>query len=317
MEVQNSAGRGRPRKWCEECRRRVRRLNTPSRVGRVCEMCGSVYSATYEDQLTCSRKCGVELRRQVTKSFPQVPVAPVVLWLSCVECDNQFVKSSRGRPRLTCSHECTLSRNRRRGRDRWREQNNSLPDRPEIGSAVECAECGNTFAATGRRYRYCSTACMGKAGHRSARHRRRVLAASANSAGSISLVRTPTRDVRDTCAECGQRLSGRQRLWCSATCRDRAYYRTRDHVERVAATAARVGGVVLAADHFTLRQLAERDNWRCHICHRRVSQQSASIDHLIPISDGGQHTLVNVALAHAKCNSNRREVGPAQLRLIA
>lgn len=36
------------------------------RMGRVCEVCGSDYNASYADQRTCSRTCGEALRRHVT-----------------------------------------------------------------------------------------------------------------------------------------------------------------------------------------------------------------------------------------------------------
>ena len=42
---------------------------------------------------------------------------------------------------------------------------------------------------------------------------------------------------------------------------------------------------------------------------------AASIDHLIPISAGGGYTWANVAIAHKRCNSQRRTGGKAQLRL--
>lgn len=64
--------------------------------------------------------------------------------------------------------------------------------------------------------------------------------------------------------------------------------------------------------------IAERDGWICHICHTKVTRETWSLDHLIPISKGGQHTPENVALAHMVCNA-RRGVGnyiPAQLRLF-
>jgi 5-methylcytosine-specific restriction endonuclease McrA len=42
-----------------------------------------------------------------------------------------------------------------------------------------------------------------------------------------------------------------------------------------------------------------------------------TLDHLIPLSKGGNHTSDNLALAHGRCNS-RRGAGriPAQLRLL-
>jgi hypothetical protein len=61
----------------------------------------------------------------------------------------------------------------------------------------------------------------------------------------------------------------------------------------------------------------ERDEGICHICYRKVSKKSFSIDHLIPLAAGGSHTPENVALAHLKCNLRRGNGKlPAQLRLI-
>jgi 5-methylcytosine-specific restriction endonuclease McrA len=103
----------------------------------------------------------------------------------------------------------------------------------------------------------------------------------------------------------------------------RAARRTRRHNER--ANGRRGGAVRLARgyERFTLREIAERDGWRCHLCHRsvpdrkyRAKPNDPTIDHLIPLSDGGSHTRVNVALAHNRCNSERSDQGAAQLRLV-
>lgn len=51
--------------------------------------------------------------------------------------------------------------------------------------------------------------------------------------------------------------------------------------------------------------VAERDGWRCGICGRRVSRMNWSIDHVVPLSQGGEHTYTNVVLAHKRCNSKR------------
>jgi 5-methylcytosine-specific restriction endonuclease McrA len=66
------------------------------------------------------------------------------------------------------------------------------------------------------------------------------------------------------------------------------------------------------------RYVYERDGGKCHICCRSVSSKRFSLDHLVPLSRGGNHTLDNVRLAHIPCNS-RRGPGrlPAQLLLVA
>lgn len=64
-------------------------------------------------------------------------------------------------------------------------------------------------------------------------------------------------------------------------------------------------------------EVAERDNWRCHICGQKVTRKNWSLDHLVPLSRGGTHTMDNVALAHLRCNLRRgRGSLPAQLLLL-
>lgn len=75
------------------------------------------------------------------------------------------------------------------------------------------------------------------------------------------------------------------------------------------------------------RPIGDRDNWICHLCDRSVpkavgsskKRNGATVDHLVPLADGGQHSWENVALAHWSCNISRgarsSEHG-VQLRLI-
>lgn len=43
----------------------------------------------------------------------------------------------------------------------------------------------------------------------------------------------------------------------------------------------------------------------CALCGEHVDRADASIDHIIPLSDGGPHVWQNVQLAHKKCNVAR------------
>lgn len=83
--------------------------------------------------------------------------------------------------------------------------------------------------------------------------------------------------------------------------------------------------VVAAGDRgIHWRTLGVRDAWTCHLCGRKVKQSAgvdgvprgATVDHLIPISDGGSHVWANVALAHRDCNMKRGNKGMAQLLLV-
>jgi 5-methylcytosine-specific restriction endonuclease McrA len=45
--------------------------------------------------------------------------------------------------------------------------------------------------------------------------------------------------------------------------------------------------------------------------------KSASLDHVVPLIDGGEHTYANVQLAHLACNVGKRDGGhPQQLALV-
>lgn len=63
----------------------------------------------------------------------------------------------------------------------------------------------------------------------------------------------------------------------------------------------------------TWRALGRRHGWDCHLCGKPVLQKAGTahepwggtVDHLIPIVDGGTHTWDNVALAHRRCNISR------------
>lgn len=76
-------------------------------------------------------------------------------------------------------------------------------------------------------------------------------------------------------------------------------------------------------DGMTIFQLGDRDGWRCHLCRRRVDRAlkspdsgSATFDHLVPVSDGGDDSRANLRLAHLSCNCQRGDGGIVQLMLV-
>ncbi|WP_166790755.1 HNH endonuclease [Cryobacterium mannosilyticum] len=62
-------------------------------------------------------------------------------------------------------------------------------------------------------------------------------------------------------------------------------------------------------DRFDPLEVYERDEWMCQICGAEVNREvlypdswSATLDHIVPLSRGGNHTRENSALAHLYCN---------------
>lgn len=65
-------------------------------------------------------------------------------------------------------------------------------------------------------------------------------------------------------------------------------------------------------ERFTSREVFERDGWVCWICGCAVDPglkgphpDSASLDHVVALSKGGEHSLANSRCSHWVCNSRR------------
>lgn len=54
-----------------------------------------------------------------------------------------------------------------------------------------------------------------------------------------------------------------------------------------------------------LNALADRDGWRCWVCHETVSLETCSPDHVVSPLEGGAHTLANLKIACKRCNTLR------------
>jgi hypothetical protein len=77
-------------------------------------------------------------------------------------------------------------------------------------------------------------------------------------------------------------------------------------------------------EHVDKRKVFARDKWRCGICGDKVDKRlkwphlfSVSLDHVIPMSRGGDHTYANTQCAHLICNMRKHNGGSGeQLALI-
>lgn len=57
-----------------------------------------------------------------------------------------------------------------------------------------------------------------------------------------------------------------------------------------------------------------RDNQRCWLCLSLVSEEEASVDHVLPKASGGHNGDNNLRLAHKRCNSIRGKEFPGTLQ---
>jgi 5-methylcytosine-specific restriction endonuclease McrA len=103
-----------------------------------------------------------------------------------------------------------------------------------------------------------------------------------------------------------------------------------DHPEQYRAMARRNAHERRVRKHsgeyekFDDREVFERDRWKCQICKRKVRRDVEwphplypTLDHVVPVSEGGAHTRANARLACWECNNARgNRGGNEQLMLI-
>jgi 5-methylcytosine-specific restriction endonuclease McrA len=109
---------------------------------------------------------------------------------------------------------------------------------------------------------------------------------------------------------------------CRATWRQ--YNQRNPDVKRSINSRRRARLRAVLVERFRHQEIFERDGWRCQICMRKVRRNapgfhplSPSLDHVIPLVDGGPHTRANTRCAHLRCNTARgARGGNEQLALI-
>ena len=125
-----------------------------------------------------------------------------------------------------------------------------------------------------------------------------------------------------TCVVCGTNImrphKADRRPTCSPTCRHalsgQACTGERARPDHIRDRAKAAGATTL--ESFPPTDIFERDGWTCYLCGHPVNRtpncydpESATIDHVTPLSRGGQHTRDNTRCAHLKCNSAKQDKG--------
>ena len=122
------------------------------------------------------------------------------------------------------------------------------------------------------------------------------------------------------CPYCGEGLPEDEECPCQAVGDplDLSFARTaRREQDRRRRDQMRAAG---PAESFTKTEIGDRDGWICGICQdttRLVDPGpgspralSPSIDHVVPLSRGGQHARANVRIAHLWCNVEKNNADP-------
>jgi hypothetical protein len=227
----------------------------------------------------------------------------------CVDCGTPGKrKAGRGRPRRRCER-CAEALTKR-----------SRHNPPQQRLCPTCA--GPVEYGSNRTY--CAPACGVRAnsnrsctvcGDPTTSGRRTCSETCCLKARSIAGV-TARFGLVDECLDCRVPIVGRLRCPPCADLKKATQYVEKARRRRV----LKRGGL---AEHYTLAEIAQRDRHRCQLCRRKVDlavqwpdPKSPSIDHVIPVTEGGDDTKANVQLAHLGCNSSKGARGSQQLALV-
>ena len=91
--------------------------------------------------------------------------------------------------------------------------------------------------------------------------------------------------------------------------------RRRRNADRNARRRAEKHGVI-AADNVSRDEIRRRDCETCYLCHRFVSVHEMTLDHVVPLVQGGTHTLDNLRLVHRACNSKKGTRQLSEIELL-
>lgn len=166
---------------------------------------------------------------------------------------------------------------------------------------LKCAECGGRFAASRSDRKYCSPTCS-------------VRAAGKRSIGWMCGMATE-------CRECGSpfvaEYGDKRRAFCSERCSARNVRRKVRKLERARMRGAKAEAVDPIA-------VFDRDGWRCRECRAKtprhlrgtIDQRAPELDHILPLSKGGEHSYRNTQCLCRACNAAKSDTARGQLVLI-
>lgn len=284
-------------KYCsEECRRKAGKLQGKIRHKLKykskrkqykpirCIICGSEFIPLQRTSKYCSNRC----KRKASAQRQEKHI--------CKYCGRLFLREPRGHDAYKfCSRECSekyvgiMTANREAAQSlkklRWEK----------------CETCGKVFVTTKKQQKYCSSSC-------------RYLSEKERMRKRSTMLRPMLFEPKIAkCRYCGKRFTTSykgNKDFCSEECRqNQVKLHRKNHKHRLK-------GKIVDKD-ITLKRVAKQYKNKCALCGRDVDWNDytykngafvagddyPSIDHIIPVSNGGLHEWSNVQLSHRRCNS--------------
>lgn len=311
--------RGKPRRFCStKCGKDFH--NRAERATKNCALCGTEFVG-HSKHVYCEHHRDQSSRYQFSRDAgsPQ----------ACVNCGKNFT----GRRRAHCSKAC------------WPSQSARGDGRNLEVVEGGCANCGRAFRrhwpGRGPRPTTCSKQCQKAKCEKSAgldrgdyfplhvkkeitairrlATRRHRSLADIKARRFAVLVRMH-REATHACVKCGAAMPRADlRLRTCEPCTA-----SRKRADRSLAKARR-RAALRQGERVDPIRVFERDGWRCHLCGKQTLKakrgtyhdRAPELDHVVPLSKGGQHTYANTACACRKCNIEKSDKIIGQPSLLA
>jgi 5-methylcytosine-specific restriction endonuclease McrA len=299
---------GRPRQRCEECsphrpgqRHRQKTGRGNKDKGCVCQVCGSAFLSRKSSTAVCGEACRWRLKNANGRTRAEIladkrAASPMYRDHICEGCGSTFRPKGADRTRY-CSRDCFFASAALRKEERARQQIAAVPQ-------LECIECSAPIV--GRVRKVCGNECRKAIARRKGRER--------HARERAARVLEPRE-----CEGCGQSFAPDHaaRIYCTDLCGRRVTRRVRRGIERARLRSARVEPV-------KARRVFIRDGWRCQDCGCKtperlrgtISPKAPELDHIVPLSKGGEHSYLNTQCLCRACNGMKSNTARGQLRLF-
>lgn len=305
--------KGKTRKWCSEsCRAWHKRHPGEAKPPRqtACQRCGTSIADKNRAAKFCSTECGEYARGQRKETTERT--CPVCRRTFAASNNQRFCPPEPGKTRSKCA-KAYMNAKKRGSLDKLLAEPWTPPQ------PFDCEQCGKHCVpgenVAQHASKFCGKECKGEwhktqedgahfrlmSQRRAERKRERARHRLANP----EVIGKPRFFVEGRCIACGRSRFTASRgessiaHYCSRTCQRRTV-RSRRRARKRQAFVEEVWRPILF----------ERDNWTCQLCGDPVDPDlkypdpmCASVDHIVPLCAGGEHSYANTQLAHALCNS--------------
>lgn len=277
---------GRPLVYCNaECRKAYYNETRRDHWRKVvCEWCETDFATGNPEKRFCSEPCRRKAERERLKP-----------WLSCATCEAKYQgHRPKAGNKSYCSSECQAEGKR------WRYMKRSVPVPWD-----DCGICGVRFVDS-RGTGHCFS-CVPR--------RRRKPATLPPHSGWVSSRPRSRRWYAGNCAHCGDAFVTDQpaQRCCGPRC-----------ARRLGKERRRVNKRQAYVEDVWRKKVYARDEWTCRICNEPVDpdavvpdHKAPTLDHIVPLALGGDHSYANVQTAHFICNARKSDSLEGQLCFAA